>query len=476
MASTKKDPIQTRLVTPNMVIPSEMINTNLNPNAKYRDNKIQTSKYNLITFLPKNLFEQFYRFANLYFLIIQVINWLPGMEVFIKEVQVIPLAFVLSVTAIKDLFEDRRRHLSDKRVNNMTCLRFDVYVFINSLFYFIISYLNTFFRKSKHFKQTKWQDIRVGDWIWIQSNRMIPADILLLRSQSSTGENDVCYVETANLDGENNLKQRFVPPNVIKIKFEDDDIKYEEIDFNFTVECEKPNMRLHKFYGMINYNDLNHKNIIINEDNLLLRECILRNTNYAIGLVIYAGHETKAMLNNKGPRHKRSKLERMMNRDVIICVVLLIILSMLCFMGRYFWLDQFTHISNLNVLYTEEDNPFQNLHFYWPLKMFATFFILYQMIIPISLYVVIELVKLGQIFIINRDKFLYDPINNKACECRAWNITEDLGQIEYVFCDKTGTLTENFMEFRCCSIKGTEYFHNIDFDDIRSVKSNFEIY
>lgn len=77
--------------------------------------------------------------------------------------------------------------------------------------------------------------------------------------------------------------------------------------------------------------------------------------------------------------------------------------------------------------------------------------------IPLSLYVTIELVKLSQVYFIHQDIHLYDPQSNRKVQCRALNITEDLGQIEYVFSDKTGTLTENCMQFKRCTIGGVKF-------------------
>lgn len=109
-----------RQVVPNHTIPAKTTKKD-HPNGKYVGNKIRTTKYTLLSFLPKNLIEQFHRVANLYFICIQILNWMPDLNVFGKEIAMIPLLFVLSVTAIKDLFEDRRRYASDKRINNSTC-------------------------------------------------------------------------------------------------------------------------------------------------------------------------------------------------------------------------------------------------------------------------------------------------------------------------------------------------------------------
>lgn len=109
-----------RIVVPNHIVP---IKTPLreHPNGGRIGNKIRTTKYTLLSFLPKNLLEQFHRIANLYFIFIVLLNWFPAINAFGKEIAMIPVLFVLGVTAIKDLFEDRRRRQSDKRINNTTC-------------------------------------------------------------------------------------------------------------------------------------------------------------------------------------------------------------------------------------------------------------------------------------------------------------------------------------------------------------------
>lgn len=107
-------------VIPNHLVPDKTPPKD-HPNGHRCNNKIRTTKYTLLSFLPKNLFEQFHRIANVYFIFIVLLNWVPAINAFGKEVAMLPVLFVLGVTAIKDLFEDRRRHNSDKRINNSFC-------------------------------------------------------------------------------------------------------------------------------------------------------------------------------------------------------------------------------------------------------------------------------------------------------------------------------------------------------------------
>lgn len=109
-----------RIVVPNHTVPPKTPRKE-HPNGRRPNNKIRTTKYTLLSFLPRNLLEQFHRVANLYFIFIVLLNWFPAINAFGKEIAMIPVMFVLGVTAVKDLFEDRRRYASDKRINNSTC-------------------------------------------------------------------------------------------------------------------------------------------------------------------------------------------------------------------------------------------------------------------------------------------------------------------------------------------------------------------
>nr|XP_014349180.1 PREDICTED: probable phospholipid-transporting ATPase VD [Latimeria chalumnae] len=265
----------------------------------YTNNQIRTSKYTLLNFIPRNLFEQFHRAANLYFLFIVVLNWVPLVEAFQKEITMLPLVVVLAIIAIKDGLEDYRRHTFDKQINNLVTKVYN--------------------RKEKKYMEKCWKDVNVGDFVRLVCNEIIPADMVLLYSTDPDG---ICHIETSNLDGETNLKQRQVVKGLAEQGCELDPEK-----FASRIECESPNNDLNKFRGFIEHPAA--ERVGLSKENLLLRGCTIRNTEAVVGIVVYAGHETKAMLNNSGPRYKRSKLERKLNIDVLWSVLLLVVMCLI---------------------------------------------------------------------------------------------------------------------------------------------------
>ncbi|XVF37395.1 hypothetical protein REPUB_Repub20aG0004100 [Reevesia pubescens] len=402
-----------------------------NDKYEFTGNEIRTSKYTLITFLPKNLFIQFHRVAYLYFLAIAALNQLPPLAVFGRTVSLFPLLFVLCVTAIKDGYEDWRRHRSDRNENNREAL---------------VLLLGEFQLK-------KWKKIRAGEVVKIHADETIPCDMVLLGTSDPSG---LAYIQTMNLDGESNLKTRYARQETVSSVFEGCNV-------SGLIRCEQPNRNIYEFTANMEFNG---QKFPLSQSNIVLRGCQLKNTDWIIGVVVYAGQETKAMLNSAVSPSKRSKLESYMNRETLWLSIFLLVMCSVVAIGMGLWLHR--HEDDLHTLpyYRKiyitkgEDNGKKYRYYGIPMETFFSFLssiIVFQIMIPISLYITMELVRLGQSYFMIEDKHMYCSSSDSRFQCRSLNINEDLGQVRYVFSDKTGTLTENKMEFRKASVYGKDY-------------------
>lgn len=387
--------------------------------SRYSGNAIKTYKYNVITFLPLNLYEQFKRVANLYFLALLILQLIPDITTLPWYTTLIPLVVVLGVTAIKDLVDDLARHRMDKEINNRKC---DVLL-------------------EGRFQESKWRNIQVGDVVRLKKNDFIPADILLL---SSSNPNSLCYVETAELDGETNLKFK------MGLRVTDERLQEERqlAEFNALIECEEPNNRLDKFVGTMQWD---RERYPLDLDNMLLRGCKIRNTEVCHGLVIFAGADTKIMRNGGKTRFKRTKIDELMNYMVYTIFVVLILAAAGLAIGHTFWYEEIG--SKAWYLYDGKDQSAS----YRGFLTFWGYIIVLNTMVPISLYVSVEVIRLGQSKFINWDLQMYFSEKDTPAKARTTTLNEQLGQIEYIFSDKTGTLTQNIMQFKKCTIAGRNY-------------------
>ncbi|KAK6592731.1 phospholipid-translocating P-type ATPase [Botrytis cinerea] len=301
------------------------------------------------------------------------------------------------------------------------------------------------------FHQDYWKNVQVGDFVRIYNDDQIPADIVILSTSDPDG---ACYVETKNLDGETNLKVRHALRSGRSIKHARDCERTE-----FIIDSEAPHPNLYQYSGVARWTQYNGKDgpgeemvepISIN--NLLLRGCNLRNTDWILGVVVFTGFDTKIMLNSGITPSKRSRIARELNWNVVYNFILLFTI---CFASG---LVQ-------GIIWGQGNNTIEFFEFGSiggtpALDGFITFWaalILFQNLVPISLYITIEIIKTCQAFFIYSDSEMYYEKLDYPCTPKSWNISDDLGQIEYIFSDKTGTLTQNVMEFKKASINGVPY-------------------
>ena len=458
----------------------------------------------------KNLFQQFQRAANVYFLVIgclQLDVFFPGLSPTHWSTTIGPLLVVLSINAAKEAVDDYGRHKSDAEVNARTVevVRVtpgssrgdeptasrrvpDEKDQKNAIAESPESAIQSIEHLNVRFERVKWRDLRVGDVARVRGDAEIPADMLLVASSDPAS---LAYVETANLDGETNLKVKCVAPIFAADPLDGattfatdplDAAKLVRALGGARLECEAPNNQLYKFEGKwiaggreqsrtASRAEVSSREVGLSADNVLLRGSTLRNAKWAMGVVIFTGGDTKLMRNATRAPRKTSRLERHMN-VLVMCVGAFQTLVGLALAGaqrEWLWRENPEAAAggsgtnagaNMRHWYLEPSGV-------WPdvevadangfFTQFVRFVVLLNALIPISLYVTLELVKVIQCFLIARDRELYDAENDRRCGVRTTTLNEELGAVSCVLSDKTGTLTRNVMAFVKCSVAGVVY-------------------
>ena len=317
----------------------------------------------------------------------------------------------------------------------------------------LINYTKSTPEKAR-FKNDHWKNVQVGDFIRLFNGEPVPADMAVLATSDPDG---ACYVETKELDGETNLKVRQALRSGRRMKRARDCEKAE-----FQLQSEPPHANLYSYNGVVRWNQVDKRNpskppqpmtepVTIN--NVLLRGCSLRNTEWILGIVLFTGAETKIALNSGQTPSKRAKISRDLNWNVLYNFFVLFIMCLIgALVSGFFWGDD-----NTSSRWFEYGSFGSGSG---ALNGFITFWaaiILFQNLVPISLYISLEIVRTFQAFFIYSDTFMYYEKLDYPCTPKSWNICDDLGQIEYIFSDKTGTLTQNVMEFKKATVGGEPY-------------------
>ncbi|XP_054619235.1 probable phospholipid-transporting ATPase IIB isoform X4 [Dunckerocampus dactyliophorus] len=373
---------------------------------KFPKNSIHNQKYNVFTFVPGVLYQQFKFFLNLYFLVVSCSQFVPSLKIGYLYTYWAPLSFVLAVTMVREAVDEVRRHQRDKEMNSQLYSKLTVRGKI----------------------QVKSSDIQVGDLIIVEKNQRIPADMIFLRTSEKTG---ACFIRTDQLDGETDWKLKVAVVCTQRLPAVGD-----LFSINAYVYAQAPQLDIHSFEGNFTREDADpqiHESLSI-ENTLWASTVVASGT--VIGVVIYTGKETRSVLNTSYAKNKVGLLDLELNRLTKALFLAQVVLSIV-----------------MEVLHGFVGQWFRNLF---------RFVVLFSYIIPISLRVNLDMGKAAYGWMIMKDE------NIPGTVVRTSTIPEELGRLVYLLTDKTGTLTQNEMIFKRLHL-GTVSYGTDTMDEIQSL-------
>ena len=417
--------------------PNRLINVGKVQDYFYKDNFVKTSKYTVGNFIPKFLLEEFNpwtKVANVYFLGISMLQTIgPISNTQGVPSTLMPLSVVVIIDAIFQIREDMGRHAADKVANSTLAQRFE--------------------ETTGKWVNTEWHLLQVGDFIKCHSRDQFPCDMIILATSEEEGQapRGQAYVETKQLDGETNLKLRLGMPNTF------DKIRDETALRNLrgSIKMEHPNNIIDAFEGRVDLTESNLGVEVARPINIALRGCVLRNTQWIIGMAVNTGHDTKIMMTAKETEAKSSHLDREVSFQITRIIMVLMAFCFMGCIGNAAWNSKNDVDS---VWYLGGDMPDPGVQF---ITMFFYYFLLHATFIPVSLYVSMTMTRAFQSYFMNNDMDMYYPRLDAPAKVRTMTLNEELGQVSHIFSDKTGTLTCNVMDFRKASINGTVYGQGI---------------
>lgn len=381
--------------------------------SNFPPNIVRNQKYNVVTFLPIVFYEQFKFFFNFYFLVVALSQFIPALKIGESQIStftnaagyivtyVAPLAFVLAVTMGKEAYDDYCRYLRDREANSTRYLVLLPHAEVMSMSPAL----------QAQTRSTPSSSIKVGDLVLLEKNQRVPADMVLLTTSEEEG---TCFIRTDQLDGETDWKLKVAVAETQALG----EANVGAIEG--VLHADVPIKDIHTFQGSLTLRSTGpgsqtETKIPLSVENVLWADTVLA-AGSAVGLVVYTGRDTRAVLNTSEPETKMGTLEWEVNKMAKILCAVTFALS----------------------IFLVALNGFRGE---WYIYVFR-FLILFSSIIPISLRVNLDMGKTFYSHQIQNDREIPGTI------VRTSTLPEELGRVEYLLTDKTGTLTRNEMELK----------------------------